>query len=244
MKAIILAAGYATRLYPITLKQPKALLPINDVPIINFIIDELNEIEALSDIYVITNDLFADDFYRWKESITSAKPVIIVNDHTLSEETKLGAIGDLNFCINEHQIDEETLVIAGDSYFNFKLRDFYDFFKKIGKDSVCVEEIEDRTALQRFAVAVTDENGKILELEEKPQSPRSNCAVYAIYCYTQEAIRGVKRYLDEGNKSDAPGYFLEWLHNERDVYIYKIDGNCYDIGTLESYENVQKIPRK
>ena len=244
MKAIILAAGYATRLYPITLKQPKALLPINDKPIISYIVEELNEIPEISTIYVITNDLFKDFFYEWKKEVNSSIQIEIVNDHTISEETKLGAIGDLQYCINEKNIDEDTLVIAGDSFFNFKLKDFAQNFRDRHKDTVCVEEIKDIESLKRFAVANLGEENKIIQIEEKPQEPKSNNAVYAIYLYTKESIEMVKKYLEDGEKPDAPGYFLVWLQKQKDVLAYKIQGNCYDIGTLKSYEQVQEIVKK
>lgn len=243
MKAIILAAGYATRLYPLTLKKSKALLEINGKPIIDYIVSELNKIDAIDTIYVITNGLFAQDFCDWQKTATSKVPVVVVNDNTTSEETKLGAIGDINYCINEQNITDDTLIIAGDNFFDFALADFYNFHKEHNKDAVCVEEIDDIEQLQRFAVAKLD-GDKIINLVEKPKNPESNTAVFAIYIYKKDSIALVKKYIEDGNNPDAPGYFLEWLYKQKEVYAYKIQGHCYDIGTLVSYEGVQKIVKE
>ena len=246
MKAMILAAGYATRLYPLTLDRPKALLPINGKPIIDYIIDELNEICHIDRIYVITNELFAKDFYDWEQNLQSAIPVEVVSDNTTSESDKLGAIGDMWFCINKKNIAEDTIIIAGDNFFSFALKDFYEFYNIHKKDCVCVEEINDKEKLSGFAVALLDytKNNKIVDLVEKPPAPKSNIAVFAIYMYKKETIALVENYLKDGNKPDSPGHFVEWLYKRQDVLGYKVKGNCFDIGTLAGYEQVQELVRE
>ncbi|MCL1996020.1 MAG: nucleotidyltransferase family protein [Defluviitaleaceae bacterium] len=243
MKSIILAAGYATRLYPVTLKRPKSLLPINGKPIIDYIVDELVAMPDISKIYVIVNELFAKDFHDWRQRSDYASQIEIVNDNTISDDTKLGAIGDIHFCIKEKNIAEDTLVIAGDTFFSFKLKDFYDFYNNNKKDCVCVEEINDTQKLKNFAVAMLDGN-KIVNLVEKPQLPKSNVAVFAIYIYKKETMALVEKYLQEGNKPDAPGHFVEWLYKKQDVLAYKVQGNCFDIGTLAGYNQVQELVRQ
>lgn len=240
MKAIILAAGYATRLYPLTLKMSKCLLKINNKPIIDYIVEEINKIPTIDTIYLITNGLFANDFYKWHKNTTSLIPIHIVDNNTMSEDEKLGAIGDINFCINSNNINEDTLIIAGDTFFNFSLKSFYDYFKTNNKDCVCVKEIYEKEKLKRFAVATLESN-KIVNLIEKPQYPSSNTAVYAVYLYKKETIEMFKKYIEDGNNKDAPGFFLEWLYKIKDVLAYKINGECFDIGTLQSYEEVEAL---
>lgn len=238
MIALILAAGYATRLYPLTINKPKALLPINNKPIIDYIVDEIETIDAVDEIVVISNHKFFDCFHEWADSLKSGKKVIVLDDGTSSEETRRGAIGDILFAIDEKNIDEEVLVIAGDNFFTYSLKDYYDYYKRIDKDCVCVKRFENREMLKQFGVALLDENSKVLEIEEKPAQPKTNMAVYATYMYKRDTVPMFRQYIQEGNKPDAPGYFLEWLYKRKEVYAYTFEGECYDIGTPESYRSV------
>lgn len=241
MKAIILAAGYATRLYPLTLNMPKALLPINNRPIMDYIIEHVNTLPSVDNIYVVTNDKFAKNFLDWLPSINSKIPVKIINDGTTQDGNKKGAIGDIQFVIDTEQIDDDLIIIAGDNFFTFNLKEYYDFAMKIQKDCVCAKEFEDKSMLNQFGIALVDENNKLIDLEEKPQNPKSNLVVYANYIYRRQTLNLIKRYLDEGNVADAPGFFLQWMYKNQDVYVYKINGDCFDIGTPKSYAEVQKI---
>ncbi len=241
MKAIILAAGYATRLYPLTINKPKALLPINNKPIINYIIEEIETIDAVDEIIVISNHKFADNFKEWANTLKSSKSISIIDDGTSTEETRRGAIGDILYTIDVKNIDDEILVIAGDNFFTYKLKDYYDYYRQIDKDCVCVKEFNNIEMLKQFGVAVLDQNNKVLNIEEKPQQPKANTAVYATYMYKKDTIPMFKQYIEEGNKPDAPGYFIEWLYKKKDVYAYTFDGECYDIGTPQSYEDVCRL---
>ena len=238
MIALILAAGYATRLYPLTINKPKALLPINNKPIIDYIVDEIETIDAVDEIVVISNHKFAGCFHEWADSLKSGKKITVLDDGTSSEETRRGAIGDILFAIDEKNIDEEVLVIAGDNFFTYSLKDYYDYYTKIDKDCVCVKRFENREMLKHFGVALLDENSKGLEIEEKPAQPKTNMAVYATYMYKRDTVPMFRQYIQEGNKPDAPGYFLEWLYKRKEVYAYTFEGECYDIGTPESYRSV------
>ena len=238
MKAIILAAGYATRLYPITEKFSKALLPINGKPIISYITESLNKIPGMDEIFVVTNDLFFNDFLTWKKENNYDK-IVVVNDKTTSDTNKLGAIGDINFTINESKIDDDTLIIAGDTYFNFELCEFANFFNEKCIPCVCVKE-ETEQDLTRFGIAEIV-NDKIIDIEEKPKHPKSNNVVYACYLFNKENIRLVKTYLEEENTPDAPGNFVSWLCKRTEVRPFKINGFCIDIGTHESYDNAQRL---
>lgn len=238
MKAIILAAGYATRLYPLTLNTPKALLPINDKPIINYIVSQIETLDDVTDIYVVTNHKFYDHFVKWESENKFEKPVSILDDLTTNEDNRKGAIGDILFTINEKNIDDELLIIAGDNFFTYKIKDFYDYFKSKDGDCVCVSKIDDVETLKQFGVASLDENNKVVEIEEKPENPKSDIGVYATYLYKKNTVKLFEKYISDGNMPDAPGYFTEWLYKISDVYGYIFDGECYDIGTQKSYKDV------
>ena len=243
MKAIILAAGYATRLYPLTLNKPKALLPINNIPILDYIIKQINNLPEVDKIFVVSNNKFAQNFYDWHEIIKSKSRIFIkiINDGTNSDDDKKGAIGDINLVIKQENIDDDLLIIAGDNFFTFDLKEFYDFALSTQKDCACAKEFNNKNKdfFTRFAIAQINKNNKLIDLEEKPKDPKSNLVVYANYIYKKNTLPLIKKYLDEGNIPDAPGFFLQWLYKKQDVYIYKINGECYDIGTPEAYDQVQ-----
>ena len=238
MKAIILAAGYATRLYPITEKFSKALLPINDKPIINYIVENLYKIDKIEDIFVITNDLFYNDFLNWKAEYKFEK-VTVVNDNTNSDKNKLGAIGDIKYVIDNQGINDETLIVAGDSFFDFELSAFVEEYEKTKTSIACVRQ-ETEKDLTRFGIAEI-ENGKILNIEEKPQHPKSNTVVYACYIYNKEDMNMIGEYLATGNSPDAPGHYIAWLCKRRAVNAFIVNGYYLDIGTHESYNAAQHI---
>ena len=244
MKAIILAAGYATRLYPLTLHTPKALLPIGEKPIIDYIIDEMDLIRELDEIFVVTNSLFADDFTKWAKTVKSSKKITVLDDGTTSDETKKGAIGDIAFAAEKAGIDDELLVIAGDNFFTYSLREYVDYFHEKDRDCVCVKVWEDEKSLSQFGIALLDEKGMVLDIEEKPAHPKSNTVVFAAYLYKKETVPLFREYLDAGNKPDAPGNFPAWLYHRKEVYAYTFDGECYDIGTPESYREVCEMFKK
>lgn len=237
MKAIILAAGYATRLYPLTLNKPKALLDVGGKPILDYILDEINTIEQIDEIYLVSNHKYAENFKEWGKR-ENKKPIHVLDDNTMSDADKKGAIGDIQFVVDEMNIADDILIIASDNFFTYKLKDFYSYYEELQKDCVCAGVLESTEDLRRFAVASLDKDNKILELVEKPENPTSNVGVYATYIYTKETVLLFKKYLAEGNMPDAPGYFLQWLHKIKDVYAYIFNGVCFDIGTPEAYAQV------
>ena len=239
MKAIILVAGYATRMYPLTENQPKALLPLKGKAVIDYIVEQINNVPAIDGIYVVTNSKFFPHFSEWAKTAPTTIPVEVLDDGTTSNETRRGAIGDIFFTITEKNIDDELFVVAGDNYFTYDLREQYDVFRKTGCDTIAGKELNDIEQLKAFAVAKLDENGKVLDLVEKPQKPESNIAIYATYFYLKDTVPLFKKYLDEGNDPDPPGSFPQWLHKFRDVYNYTMNGDCYDIGTIAMYEEMK-----
>ena len=238
MKAIILAAGYATRLYPLTLNMPKALLPIGGKPIIDHIVAKMDTVEELDEIYVVSNDKFASHFEEWVKTAKSRVPIKVLNDGTTDDSNKRGAIGDISFVIDEMQIDDDLMVIAGDNFFTYSLKDYVRFFREKDRDCVCVKVWEDESQLSQFGIALLDWEGKVLDIEEKPAKPKSNTAVFAAYLYKKETVPMFAEYLAAGNKPDAPGNFPAWLYKKQDVYAYTFEGECYDVGTPESYHEV------
>ncbi len=244
MKAIILAAGYATRLYPLTLHQPKALLPIGGKPILDHIVEQMEGIRELDRIFVVSNAKFAAQFDAWARTVHCRIPIEVLNDGTTDDSNKRGAIGDIFFAIEEKKIDDELMVIAGDNFFTYSLQEYVDFYREKDRDCVCVKRWQDEKMLSQFGIALLDENGKVLDIEEKPAKPKSNAVVFATYLYKRETVPLFAQYLAAGNKPDAPGNFPAWLYRRKEVYAYAFDGDCYDIGTPESYREVCRLYEK
>ncbi|MCR5057740.1 MAG: NTP transferase domain-containing protein [Clostridiales bacterium] len=245
MIALVLAAGYATRLYPLTLNTPKPLLTVGPKTMIDYIVDEIETICDVKKIVVVTNHRFAGHFDEWAQKRLSedagngiSLPIEIIDDGTTDDSNKLGAIGDIQFVIDKLSIDEDLMIIAGDNLFTYKLSDMYDFFKTNGKDTLVAIHVESVEQLRKLAVANLDEDGKVLSLAEKPKEPKSHTAIYATYMYLKETLPMIRQYLDEGNTPDAPGNFPSWLYTRKDVLAYRAPGICIDIGTPENYKDV------
>jgi len=241
MKAIILAAGYATRLYPLTTHTPKALLPIKGKPNLDLIIENLQKIDEINEIILVSNGKFYDIFLEWSKSYKGKIPLDIVNDHTTSNETRLGAIGDIMLAIKEKNINEDTVILASDNYFSFDLKDVYDYYKEKNADTLIASYADEKTLKQRrYAIAVLDSNNKILDFEEKPEHPKTNTIVHSIYFYKKESLSLLNQYIEEGNSKDALGFFPSWLCKKKATYCYVADGECYDIGTIDTYNELNK----
>jgi glucose-1-phosphate thymidylyltransferase len=243
MKGIILAAGYATRLYPLTKDRPKALLPVCGKPIIDYIVEEMNTINDLDQIIVVSNHRFYDHFVLWSENRNLIQPadkkIKVLDDGTRTDDDKLGAVGDIGFCLDQLKIDDDILVIAGDNLFTNKLADAWREFRHRGSDMILVQELPDHEDPSRFAIVSTDKDNMVTEMVEKPAMPKSRLAAYATYFYRRDTLPLIRRYLNEGNKADAPGNFPVWLYKRRPVYAYGFSGTCIDIGTPESYDKVK-----
>lgn len=243
MKAILLVAGYATRLYPLTKNMPKALLDIGGKAILTHIYEQIETLDSVDEVYTVTNHKFYEHFCKWASEIENTKKIKIIDDGTTDEDNRRGAIGDIKFTIDSQNIDDDIVIIAGDNFFTYKLKDMYEYYCKVNDDCVCVKEIDSIDELKAFAVACVDNSNRIIDLEEKPQSPKSNIAVFATYMYKKSTLPMFEQYLKAGNKADAPGYFVEWLYRQKAVYAYKFSGECYDIGTKQSYESVKDLYR-
>lgn len=238
MKAIVLSAGYATRLYPLTLNTPKGLLPIGKKSILDFITDEIEKIDIIDEMFIISNHKFYENFYNWSKKRETRLKLTVFDDNTTDDSNKLGAIGDIWYTIEKGKINDDLLIVAGDNFFTFDLRDYIDFYKKVGGDTILVKELDSIEDLRRFANAVLDENSRVTYMEEKPRNPKTNIGVYASYIYKKETLPLIGEYLRDGNNPDAPGFFPSWLYTKKPVYAYKFEGECYDIGTPQSYKEV------
>lgn len=248
MKAIILAAGYATRMYPLTENTPKPLLPFRGSTVIDHIIAQVNALPGgagknrpplVDEIFVVTNSKFYTHFREWAKTAPSAAKIHVLDDGTTSNENRRGAVGDVQFAIDEKKIDDELVVVAGDNFFTYDLREQYDVYRETGCDTLCGKELDDPEKIKAFAVALLDECGKVIDLEEKPAKPKSNLAIYATYFFRRDTVPLIRQYLDEGGNADLIGAFPQWLYLRRDVYAYKMNGECYDIGTIEMYEKLK-----
>lgn len=241
MKCILLCAGYATRLFPLTENFPKPLLEVGGRAILDYILDEVNEIEDIDKIFVITNNKYAGHFEKWAESKNNIKPIEVINDMTLSNDDRLGAIGDIAYTIEKGNIDDDLLIVAGDNLFTFKLNEFVKFQKTKNAPCVCIREESDINLLKRVGVPTIDEQSKIIGFVEKPENPPSNYVAYAEYIYPRNVVPMFNDYLKEGNSNDAPGNFLSYIYKKMPTYAYKFDGECYDVGTHEALAQVNEL---
>lgn len=244
MKCIFLCAGYATRLFPLTENFPKALLKVGGRALLDYILDEVNSLDEIDEIYLVTNAKYTPHFESWAKEKNNIKPITVINDGTYTNDDRLGAIGDINFTIEKCNINDDVLIIAGDNLFTFKLRGFVDFYKAKNAPSVCVRDETDINLLKRVGVAVLDDSNKILDFEEKPAEPKSKYAVYAEYIYPKEILPVFKEYLAEGNSNDAPGNFVAYLYKKMPTYAYPFKGECYDVGTHDALAYVNEIYSK
>lgn len=241
MKCILLCAGYATRLFPLTQNFPKALLEVGGRAILDYTLDEVNSIDEIDHIYLVTNAKYTPHFEEWAKSKNNIKPITVFNDGTTNNDDRLGAIGDMQFTIEKAGIDDDILVLATDNLFTFKLKDFVEFYKTKNAPSVCVREEEDINLLKRVGVAKLDEDMRIVDFVEKPAEPQSKYAVYAEYIYPKNVLPMIKTYLEEGNSCDAPGNLVAYMYKKLPTYAYAFNGVCYDVGTHEALAQVNEI---
>ncbi|SFL34081.1 glucose-1-phosphate thymidylyltransferase [Gracilibacillus orientalis] len=241
MKCIILAAGYATRLYPLTKNKAKPLLEVAGKPILNHIIEKVEKVDSIDEVYIVTNEKFTPSFQEWAVNYQGTKKISVVNDHTTTNDNRLGAIADIQHVLDQHEVDEDIMVLAGDNLFDFELVDFVHFYQEVNADSITTHELDDPEEMKRTGIVEVNEDGVVTSFEEKPEEPKSNLAVPPFYLYKAETLPLFKQYLAEGNNPDAPGYFIPWLIQQREVYAFTFEGLRHDIGTIDSYNKVQEL---
>jgi glucose-1-phosphate thymidylyltransferase len=229
MRAIVLAAGYATRLRPLTDTTAKQLLPIAGRPMIDWVCDRIEAVT--SDIHLVTNARFAEDFRRWA---AGRDGIVVHDDGTVTNEDRLGAIGDIAFVLERTGMDDDLLVVAGDNLFDFALADFAAFANEKGVASaLAVYDCGDLELATHYGVVETDAGDRVIGFEEKPSEPRSTLAATAAYLYHREHVALVHRYLADGNPPDQPGRLVAWLYPREPVYAYRFGGQWFDIGNPE-----------
>ncbi|MFA5388363.1 MAG: nucleotidyltransferase family protein [Candidatus Omnitrophota bacterium] len=246
MKILLLAAGYATRLYPLTLNTPKPLLPVAGKTVMAHIFDIIEPLKAADEVFVVTNDKFYRDFEDWKKTFKSSKKITIINDGTLSNETRLGATGDIEFVIEKENIKDDLLVLAGDNLFKADLSVFSDFCSsKRPSITIGLYDIKDLLLAKNYGIVSVDKNNKITDFMEKPSAPPSTLAAMCLYFFPKERLGIMKEYRGTNTAKDAPGYFLEWLYKKEEVfgYVFK-DEKWFDIGDKKSLEEADKEFRK
>lgn len=233
MKALVLAGGYATRLWPITKEIPKPLLPIGRKTIIDHLIDKVLEVEEIEEIIVSINKRFAPDFEEWAKSKGCEKLKLNVEE-TFREEEKMGAIRALWTLIEEYPAND-YLILAADNLFSLDLKHFVGFYKTVSKTVIALFDIGRLDIASRYANVTLDSGGRVRKMVEKPREPYSSLISTGIYAIPRESAKRIKEYLDEGNSPDAPGYFFSWLLNKEEIYGYIFEGYWFDIGSLDTY---------
>jgi len=244
MKVIILAAGYATRLYPLTLTQPKPLLPVAGQPMIDYVLDNLAPIGGIDRIYVVTNAKFAGHFERWSADYRAKKAKLnftIVNDRSTDDKNKLGAIGDIHFVLTSQNVVDDLIVVAGDNLFSEKLSDFGRYCREKNAPVLAVYDVGNLEEIKKYNSITLDGDGRITFFEEKPKNPTSTLTGIALYFYPKATVPLIKQYIAEGNNADQPGRLVQWLYPRTPVYTWKVPGLWYDIGSKETLEEANKI---
>ncbi len=246
MKAIILAAGYATRLRPLTETIAKPLLPVGGRPMIDYIYDKLVEVPEVDAVHVVTNHKFAQGFQAWADAHSGHLSVQVHDDGTLSNEDRLGAIGDIRFTVERAGLQgDDLLIIAGDNLFDFSLADYVAFWRAKGDGScIALYQCPDMELVKQYSIVELDQNQRVTSFIEKPQNPTTNLVGIATYIYHRDHIPLIERYLEEGNSADQPGNFIAWLHKRVPVYGYRFPGEWLDIGNHQQLLYADNAMRK
>ncbi len=235
MQALVLAAGYATRLRPLTDSVAKPLLPLAGRPMLDYLADKIDDVRDVDELHVVTNDRYAGEFAAWAAAREGRLPPVVHNDGTRSNEDRLGAIGDIAFVVDRAGLrDVDLLVVAGDNLFEAGLGDFVDFWRGKGDGSaLAVHDVGDRELARQYGIVEVAADDRVVAFVEKPDDPPSTLAATATYVYHREHVPLVREYLDGGNSPDQPGNFVAWLHTRAPVYGYRLGGEWLDIGDRE-----------
>ncbi len=239
LNAVLLAAGYGTRLYPLTRDRPKPLLQVGGRPILDYLVEQLESAPEIERMILVTNAKFLSAFEQWASARTFRTPLEILNDGSTCNDDRLGAVADMQLALEQAgPSTRAAYVLATDNLPRFDLRDIIQLSSTKKVSAVFACSADDPKRLSRAGVAVLDEGGRIVEFEEKPRRPKSNLRVPPFYVYTPEALALVETYIAEGNSLDAPGHLLAWVVQRQSVYALLRPEGTYDIGTLKSYRAV------
>ena len=244
MKVIILAAGYATRLYPLTLNCPKPLLKIAGKPMLDHILESLSPVEGIEEVIIVTNSKFSGHFREWAsktEFQKKKKKPRVIDDLTTEDTNKRGAIGDIYYVLHECGIREDIWVLAGDNLFENDLLDFARSCREIEAPRVGIYDVEDLELVKKYCSIEVDEKNRITSFKEKPQNPTSTWSAIALYYYPASVLKMIDDYIVQGNNPDQPGRLVEWLSKRIPFYVWKVMGKWYDIGSKESLKEADRI---
>ncbi|WP_276255718.1 NDP-sugar synthase [Halomontanus rarus] len=233
MKAVVLAGGYATRMWPITKHRPKMFLPIGESSVIDHIFAELEADDRIDEVFVSTNERFAPDFDAHLAESDFEKPRLSVEE-TTEEEDKFGVVGALAQLVDRENVDDDLLVIAGDNLISFDISDFVDYFDQKAAPTLAAYDVGSREKAKSYGL-VTLEGDQVVDFQEKPDDPKSTLVSIACYAFPRDSLGLLSTYLEDGNNPDEPGWFVQWLQNRQPTYAYTFEGAWFDIGTPESY---------
>ena len=237
MKCIILAAGYATRLYPITENFPKPLLDVGGKTILDWLIDDIDKSGTVNEYIVVSNHKFVDHFNKW--AADSRHNITVIDDGTTSNENRLGAVRDIELAYKRLSVPEDCMVIAGDNVLDFSLTRFIDYFREKNASAVMRYYEPDTARLKKSGVLSIDGDSKVTEMAEKPDEPKSHWCCPPFYIYKAEDIGRISEALSDGCGYDAPGSLVAWLCKKAEVYAFEMPGKRYDIGNIESYTKIK-----
>jgi glucose-1-phosphate thymidylyltransferase len=244
MKLIVLAAGYATRLYPLTLNQPKPLLKVAGKPMLEWVVDNVSTIEHINHAYIVTNAKFAGHFEQWASNYKRPNlhfGFTIVNDGSTDDSNKLGAIGDMHLVMTRHQIDDDIIVVGGDNLFSEDLHDFGGYCLRRKAPVTGVYDVGNLEAIKKYNAIDVDEEGRITFFEEKPANPRSTLTGIALYYYPQTTLSLIQQYIAEGNNPDQPGRLVQWMYPRASFYTWRVPGLWFDVGSIETLEEANRV---
>ena len=243
MKLIILAAGYATRLYPLTLNQPKPLLPVAGKPMMEHVLDNVADIKYIDQAYIVTNAKFDTHFENWAKGY---RPDLhfrftIVNDGSTDDSNKLGAIGDMHLVLTKFALDDDVIVIGGDNLFSEDLSAFGDYCKQQNAPVTGVYDVGDLEQIKKYNAIEIDAEDRITFFEEKPKAPKSTLTGIALYYYPKATLPLIHQYIEEGNNPDQPGRLVQWLYPRVPFYVWRVPGLWYDVGSIETLEEANRV---
>lgn len=244
MKLIILAAGYATRLYPLTRNVPKPLLPVAGKPMMEHVLDNIATIRAIEHAYVVTNAKFVPHFEKWADGYCPPDlhfSFSIVNDQSTDDSNKLGAIGDLHLVMRKYLLDDDIIVVGGDNLFSNDLAEFGEFCQQKNAPVTAVYDVGDLEEIKKYNAIEIDDEDRITYFEEKPKVPKSTLTGIALYYYPKSVLRLIDQYIEEGNNPDQPGRLVQWLYPRVPFYTWKVPGLWYDVGSIETLEEANRV---
>ncbi|MWV64369.1 NTP transferase domain-containing protein [Halorubrum sp. JWXQ-INN 858] len=233
MKAVVLAGGYATRLWPITKDRPKMFLPVGENTVIDEIFADLEADDRVDEVFVSTNEKFAEPFETYLADSEFEKPTLSVEE-TVAEDEKFGVVGALAQLVDREDVDDDLMVVAGDNLISFDLGEFADFFEEKGTPSLVAYDVGSKERAKSYGLVDLD-GDRVVDFQEKPDDPKTTLVSIACYAFPAETLPDLSAYLEEGENPDEPGWFLQWLQGRQPVHAFTFDGAWYDIGTAASY---------